>query len=190
MNALTVDIGGKAWTVEPGQRWVVTGPAASGKTWVAAQLARRYPDDVALVTFGAQAAAAGTDWAGARWYASVGYDSRTVAETLTYEAVNDISPFEVREPETAEREAFARAFDWARKALALDPLLGRLTLQLSNGEQRRVMLARAILRLTPALALDDPFAGLDPTMQRTLRDALDELAEQGRSLIVSVRNED
>ncbi len=67
MNALTVDIGGKAWTVEPGQRWVVTGPAASGKTWVAAQLARRYPDDVALVTFGAQAAAAGTDWAGARW---------------------------------------------------------------------------------------------------------------------------
>ena len=190
MNALKVDIGGEAWTVEPGQRWVVTGPAASGKTWVAAQLARRYPDDVALVTFGAQAAAAGTDWAGARWYASVGYDSRTVAETLTYEAVNDISPFEVREAETAEHEAFAWAFDWARKALLLDPLLERQTLQLSNGEQRRVMLARAILRLTPALALDDPFAGLDPTMQHTLRDALDELAGQGRTLIVTVRNED
>ena len=190
MNTWTVEIGGVAWTVAPGERWVVTGPAASGKTWVSAQLARRYPDDVALVTFGGQAAAAGTDWAGARWYASVGYDSRTVAETLTYEAVNGISPFEVRDPEPEAREAFAKAFDWAREALLLDPLLERQTLQLSNGEQRRVMLARAILRLTPALALDDPFAGLDPAMQRTLRDALDALAAQGRTLVVTVRNED
>ena len=190
MKALCVDIGGVAWTVAPGQQWVVTGPAASGKTWAAAQLARRYPDEVALVTFGAQAAAAGADWAGARWYASVGYDSPTVAETLTYEGVNAISPFEVRGPERAERAAFAKTFEWVRGALALESLLGRRTLELSNGEQRRVMLARAILRQTPVLALDDPFAGLDPAMQRTLREALGALAEQGRTLVVTVRNED
>lgn len=190
MKALGLDIGGVAWAVAPGQQWVVTGPAASGKTWVAAQLARRYPDEVALVTFGAQAAAAGADWAGARWYASVGYDSPTVAETLTYEGVNDISPFEVRGPERTARAAFAKTFAWVRGALDLGPLLERRTLALSNGEQRRVMLARAILRQTPVLALDDPFAGLDPAMRRTLREALGELARQGRTLVIAVRNED
>ena len=190
MRALELDVGGTPWRVEPGQQWVVTGPAASGKTWVATRLAQRYPETVALVTFGSQAASAGADWAAARWYASVGYDSKTVAEALTYEAVNDISPFEVRDPEPEARAAFAETRAWAEGALALAPLLGRRTLALSNGEQRRLMLARAILRNTPALALDDPFAGLDPAMQRTLRDALGQLAAQGRTLILTTRNED
>ena len=190
MSVLELDVGGTPWRVGPGEQWVVTGPAASGKTWLCARLARRYPDAVALVTFGHQAASAGMDWAAARWHASVGYDSPTVAEALTYEAVNDISPFEVRDPEPEARAAFAKTLAWAEGALALRPLLPRRTLALSNGEQRRLMLARAILRNTPALALDDPFAGLDPAMQRTLRDALGQLAAQGRTLILATRNED
>ncbi len=190
MDALELDFGGRAWRLAPGEQWVVTGPAASGKTLLATRLARRYPDAVALVTFGHQASSAGGDWAAARWYASVGYDSPTVAEALTYDAVNDISPFEIRDPEPEARAAFAETHAWALRALALEPLLDRKTIALSNGEQRRLMLARAILRNTPVLALDDPFAGLDPQMQRTLRDVLGALARRGRTLAITVRNED
>lgn len=190
MKALTIDISGQPWTLAPGTCWVVTGPVACGKTWLAGQILRRLPDDAALVTFGGQAAASGSDWAEARYHASIEYDFRTVAEALTYEAVNDINPFEVRPPEKARRAAFARLRAWCEEALALGPLLERWTVHLSNGEQRRVMLACAILRQTPVLVLDDPFAGLDPAMRAVLHKALDALAKQGRTLVVTVRNED
>lgn len=190
MKTWTVEVAGRPWTVEEGQQWVVTGPAESGKTWLATRLAAQFPDEAALVTVGRQAAQAGGDWAAARWHTSVGYESKTVDEALTYEAVNDISPFEVRDPEPKRRAAFARLREWAVEALALGPLLGRLTLQLSNGEQRRLMVARAVLRMTPLVVLDDPFAGLDPVMQRRFRETLGALAGQGRTLVLTTRNED
>ena len=46
MNALEVAISGKRWEVREGEVWVVTGPVASGKTWLARQLVRLAPDDV------------------------------------------------------------------------------------------------------------------------------------------------
>ncbi len=185
-----VDFAGKPWRLKPGERWVVTGPMASGKTWLGTQLQRQAPDEVAFVTVGAQAGSAGTDWTGARYHASIEYDFRTVAESLTYERVNGICPFEVRPPELAERDAFAKRLAWVTEALCLEPLLDRWTVQLSNGEQRRVMLAQAILKGTPVLVLDDPFAGLDQTMRATLHHVLAALTEEGRTLVVMVRNED
>lgn len=190
MKALTIDISGQPWMLVPGTCWVVTGPVACGKTWLAGQILHRLPNEAALVTFGGQAAASGADWAEARYHASIEYDFHTVAESLTYEAVNDINPFEVRPPERARRAAFARLRTWCEEALALGPLLDRWTVHLSNGEQRRVMLACAILRQTPVLVLDDPFAGLDPAMRAVLHKVLSALVKQGRTLVVAVRNED
>lgn len=189
-DAWQVDFAGKVWRLKPGERWVVTGPMASGKTWLGAQLQRQAPEEVAFVTIGAQAGSAGTDWAGARYHASIEYDFRTVAEALTYERVNGICPFEVRPPELAEREAFAKRLAWVTEALCLEPLLDRWTVQLSNGEQRRVMLAQAILKATPVLILDDPFAGLDPAMREVLHRLLATLAKEGQTFVVMVRNED
>ncbi len=190
MNALEVEISGKRWEVREGEVWVVTGPVASGKTWLARQLVRLAPDDVALVTVDAQAGQAGTDWAEARYHASIEYDFHTVKEALSYEAVNAINPFEVRPREASKRRAFVETRAWLEEALELKPLYPHWTVQLSNGEQRRLMLARAILKRTPLLVLDDPFAGLDPRMQGRLRDLLSELAKRGWTLVVMVRNED
>lgn len=189
MNPISVEMSGRTWTLRPGEQWVVTGPMASGKTWLAHRLAH-FNDDVALVTVSGQSASSGADWAEARYHGSIEYDFRTVAEVLTYDAIFDINPFEVRPPERKQRAAFAKLRKWVVEALTLEPLLERLTVHLSNGEQRRLMLACAILRQTPVLVLDDPFAGLDPTMQRTLRKVLADLVAQGRTLVVMVRNED
>ena len=185
-----VDISGEAWVLKAGECWVVTGPMASGKTWLGTQLSRLAPEEVAFVTTDAQAGSAGSDWAGARYHASIEYDFRTVAEALTYEAIHEITPFEVRPPERKARAAFAKRLKWVREALHLQPLWRRWTVQLSNGEQRRLMLARAILKGTPVLVLDDPFAGLDAAMQGVLRTLLDTLAAEGKTLVVMVRNED
>jgi iron complex transport system ATP-binding protein len=49
---------------------------------------------------------------------------------------------------------------------------------LSNGEQRRTQLARALVRTPDLLLLDEPAAGLDLPAREHLIGALDELADQ------------
>ncbi|MBQ9694184.1 MAG: ATP-binding cassette domain-containing protein, partial [Kiritimatiellae bacterium] len=95
-----------------------------------------------------------------------------------------------RPPERAERKAFKILRTWLEDALQLKPLLDAWTVHLSNGEQRRLLLARAILRQTPMLILDDPYAGLDDTMRQCLTDTLHQLVKSGRTLVLTVRNDD
>lgn len=64
----------------------------------------------------------------------------------------------------------------------LDTLLGEAGATLSGGEARRVALARAALRDTPFLILDEPTEGLDPLTEAGFRAALDLLA-RGRTVI-------
>jgi molybdate transport system ATP-binding protein len=184
------DFSDALWTLEEGQQWVISGPVASGKTWITTRLARRYADAVALVTFADQTRSAGSAWAEARWHGSIEYEFRTVDSTLTYEAIHCVSPFEVRPPELEERAAFQALREWLEEALQLKPLLDAWTVHLSNGEQRRLLLARAILRQTPVLVLDDPYAGLDEAMRDCLTETLATLVKQGKTLVLTVRNED
>lgn len=187
---IPITISGTKWCPARGEQWVIAGPIGSGKTHVAVLLARSNAAEAAIVTFGQQASTANTDWQGARYHSFVEYDYKTVAQTLTYEAVNRINPFEVRPPETEKRAAFDRMLPEVIETLRLKPLLNHWTVQLSNGEQRRLLLAMALLRNTPVLILDDPFAGLDPEMADILRALMDRLICDGRTLIVTVRHED
>ena len=120
------DFSDALWTLEEGQQWVISGPVASGKTWITTRLARRYADAVALVTFADQTRSAGSAWAEARWHGSIEYEFRTVDSTLTYEAIHCVSPFEVRPPELEERAAFQALREWLEEALQLKPLLESL----------------------------------------------------------------
>lgn len=60
--------------------------------------------------------------------------------------------------------------------------------QLSGGQRRRVLMARAIARGARLMLLDEPFAGLDATVQHDLLAILDELAAEGRSVLVATHD--
>lgn len=62
--------------------------------------------------------------------------------------------------------------------------------QLSTGEGRRVMLARAVATQVPFLVLDEPYAGLDVGHRRTLTEYLQLLSHSMQILIVVSREED
>ncbi|WP_198781159.1 ATP-binding cassette domain-containing protein [Shewanella putrefaciens] len=62
--------------------------------------------------------------------------------------------------------------------------------QLSTGETRRVMLARALAMLPQLLILDDPYAGLDAEHQGSLSELLSEVAAHSQLLVITSRQEE
>lgn len=75
----------------------------------------------------------------------------------------------------------------AQQALELAgalPLLGRSYAQLSAGETRRVLIARALVNQPRALLLDEPSTGLDLVSRRQLIDSMRHLARQGITLVL------
>jgi molybdate transport system ATP-binding protein len=147
-------------------------------------------DHVALVTFAQQQDQASGSWLQARWHGQEREDAVTVRQFLSFEAVNEINPYQVREKDTAERRAFAGLRNRTAALLHLQPLWNRLMLQLSNGEMRRVLLSRALLQSPRLLVLDDPYAGLDTAMQACLHEILDRLAADGLPMVLMVRHSD
>ena len=192
---------GGRWTVRPGEQWVVMGPNGSGKSLLAALLADTLPScgmtitwhpayegQVAMMTFSQQQERASTSWLQSRWHDLEEVEEKRVGDLLTYESVNEINPFEIREGDGAARRAFAA---WRKRWIArfrLEPLLAHRLPQLSNGETRRFLLARTVLKQPKMLVLDDPFAGLDTGMWASLRALLDDLAAAGLSLVLMVRS--
>lgn len=60
--------------------------------------------------------------------------------------------------------------------------------ELSGGEQQMVAIARAMIRDARLILLDEPFEGLAPLIVRDLMNVCQELARQGRSIIVVEQN--
>ncbi len=65
------------------------------------------------------------------------------------------------------------------RLLSIDHLLERPFVTLSNGETRRMLLARSLLKKPQILLLDNPFSGLDIHSRQVLRSALQHLKEEG-----------
>ena len=70
------------------------------------------------------------------------------------------------------------------KLLDVRELMGRAFTSLSNGEMRRVLFARALLKGPRRLVVEDPYGGLDVLHRARMREVLEELCRRGVEVVV------
>ena len=172
--------------VRSGECWVVHGRNGSGKTTLIRTL---YGDHGVAVGGRIERAGHGAGVPLERFKKRVGL----VAPHLQAEHPRELTVSEVVQsgrhasvglndtPSAADRSA-------ARRALALfglSRLARRPLAELSYGQSRRVLFARAMVRAPQLLLLDEPFAGVDAPTRRALMERVSALAANGTAVVVT-----
>ena len=68
-----------------------------------------------------------------------------------------------------------------------DTMVGERGVTLSGGQRQRIAIARAIIRNTPLLILDEPSSGLDAASEKLVFDALDRLMKGRTTMVIAHR---
>ncbi|HEY4382246.1 MAG TPA: ABC transporter ATP-binding protein [Acidobacteriaceae bacterium] len=172
--------------IEAGTSVALVGPTGSGKTTIVNLIARFYDPSSGVVKID------GTD-----------------VRTLTQKSIRDQMSFVLQDtvlfsgsiwdniaygkPEASYRE-IAKAAEAANAMEFIEKLPGMFSTQvgergvtLSGGQRQRIAIARAIIRQSPILILDEPSSGLDAESEQLVFEALDRLMQGRTSIVIAHR---
>jgi ABC-type Mn2+/Zn2+ transport system ATPase subunit len=89
-----------------------------------------------------------------------------------------------RRPNSADRRLALSALERVGIAERADDTFG----ELSGGQRQRVLIARGLVQDAEMLLLDEPFDGLDAAAARSLESLLEDLAAEGRGLVIATHD--
>ena len=172
--------------IEPGQLVALVGPTGAGKTTIASLLPRFYEPTAGEIKID------GTDIRSFKQKSLREQISFVLQETLLFRATvgeniaygkPNATPEEiVRAAKLANADEFID-----RMPDGYDTMIGERGVTLSGGQRQRVTIARAIIRDSPILILDEPSAGLDAASEKLVFDALENLMEGKTSIVIAHR---
>ncbi len=167
---------GVSFDVPPGGSLAIVGRTGSGKSTIATLLSRLMPTPRGTVFLDGDDIC---DLALSRVRGSIGYAqqdaflfSTTVSKNIGYSLDDPDSP----EAERAIRDAARQAAvydDIERLPEGFDTVVGERGVQLSGGQRQRIALARALLRQSPVLVLDDPLSAVDAKTEAAILEAIE-----------------
>ena len=176
------------WVVRRGEKWALTGDNGSGKSTllslICADNPQSYACDIAL--FGRKRGTGESIWEIKK---HIGYVSPEMHRAylknlpvmdIVASGLHDSVGLYVR-PKPEDREVCGRWMD----IFGIGALKDRSFLQLSSGEQRLVLLARAFVKEPALLILDEPLHGLDDCNRTLVKDIIDDYCRHdGKTLIM------
>ncbi len=168
--------------IKPGQVAALVGPTGAGKTTIISLIPRFYDPESGAVLIDGSDIRRFTQKSLRQQMAYV------LQETLLFHApvwqnIAYGKP-EARRAEILRAAEVANAHEFIEKLPeGYDTLVGERGITLSGGQRQRIAIARAIIRNTPILILDEPSSSLDSASEKLVFEALDRLMK-GRTTIV------
>jgi subfamily B ATP-binding cassette protein MsbA len=168
-----------SFTVEPGQLAALVGPTGAGKTTIINLIPRFYDPDAGTVKID------GTDVRLFRQKSLRQQISFVLQETLLFHGpvwynIAYGKPGASR-VEILHAARIANAHEFIeRMPQGYDTMIGERGMTLSGGQRQRIAIARAVIRNTPILILDEASAGLDAASEDLVFDALQRLIKAKR----------
>jgi subfamily B ATP-binding cassette protein MsbA len=175
-----------SFRIEPGQVAALVGPTGAGKSTIIGLIPRFYEPDSGAVKID-------------------GYDIRRFTQKSLRHQISFVLQDTVLfhgpiwkniaygKPE-ASRSEILRAAELAnahefieRMPDGYDTIIGERGVTLSGGQRQRIAIARAVIRNSCILILDEPSTGLDAASEKLVFEALDRLMEGKTSIVIAHR---
>lgn len=173
-------LNGFNWTVRKGERWVLTGPNGSGKSlllsMVCADNPQGYANDITL--FDRRRGSGESIWDIKNHIGYVSpemqlfFKSNSSIEEIIVQGMRDVLN-RFNRPTSDEITIVSQ---WMN-LLKISHIANRKFRELSAGEQRLVLVARAFVRQPELLVLDEPLHGLDPDNKQRILQIIETMAK-------------
>jgi subfamily B ATP-binding cassette protein MsbA len=175
-----------SFKIAAGQVAGIVGPSGAGKTSIVSLIPRFYDPASGQVLI------EGTDVRKYQLHSLRDQISFVLQDTLLFNTTiwkniaygkPGASPAEIkRAAELANASEFIEAMP-----KGYDTIVGERGVTLSGGQRQRIAIARAVIRNTPILILDEPTAGLDAASEQTVMEALQTLMKGRTSVVIAHR---
>ena len=182
-------LGGVDWKMRAGENWAIEGPNGSGKSTLLRLITgdhpQAYANDIRL--FGRARGSGDTVWEIKRHLAVVSsefhirYRKRLRVKDVVLSGFFD-SVGLYRQPSPEQSQAAGQWID----RLGISHLAEKMIDQISYGERRMALIARAMVKSPVILILDEPCQGLDPANQELVLDLVNRIGTQTPTRLIYV----
>ena len=174
------------FAAEPGETIALVGPSGAGKSTLMTLLLRFYDPDSGRVTIDGQDLRTLTRNSLREHITIVFQDSmllrKTVRDNIGFGKIGASEQEIIRAAKLAEAHEFIEQLP-----NGYDTLVQERGTNLSGGQQQRLSIARAILRDTPIVILDEPSTGLDARSEAQVSEALAHLSHGRTTFVIAHR---
>jgi polar amino acid transport system ATP-binding protein len=173
---------GISFDVQPGETIVIMGPSGTGKSTMLRCINRLVePDEGQVWLDGVEVTASGTDLNAIR--ARIGYVFQDFHLFTHLSALDNVRIGLLKVKRTPRDEATRRAREMLER-VGLASKADQHPAELSGGQQQRVAIARCLAMDPKVMFFDEPTSALDPELTGEVLQVMDELANEGMTMLV------
>nr|AEQ20291.1 lipid A export permease/ATP-binding protein MsbA [uncultured bacterium CSLG7] len=175
-----------SFKIQPGQTAALVGPTGAGKTTIISLIPRFYDPSSGRIMIDGRDVRTFTQKS-LRQQISFVLQETVLFHAPIWHNIAYGKPDATRS-EILRAAELANAHEFIEKMPeGYDTIVGERGMTLSGGQRQRIAIARAIIRNTPMLILDEPSSGLDAASEKLVFEALDRLMEGKTAIVIAHR---